>query len=370
MPDLLPLCTKYSLLTRLDSKPNHRCEDHLTVYRILEQRCREWGVPLYISTIDSTKAFDSIKHSAIWKSLRFYGIKPAYVKLPQRLYKHQEGTALTDKESDVFPIKKGTKQGDPLSSLPFNTVLQYSLENNLVKWQENKQGIRLSDKTEDCLTSLRFADDVLLFSTSLGKLRDMLCDFKASTEAAGLGLHPDKTKILSNQDNVEAKEITVDNIQIEILKKGESARYLGQNITFEDQETEEVKNRLKAAWAAFHKYRQELTSKGYRLCHRLRLFNMVITPTLTNASGAWTLTQKHEKMIKTAQRKMLRLIILTKRKIKTKRKASSKKEEVPDVTKDKDNENMSEQDTDDGSQKDSNKGQDSGIFPGRSGRRN
>ena len=50
-------------------RPNHRCEDHFTVYRILEQRCRERGVPLFISTIDFTKAFDSIKHSASWKSL-------------------------------------------------------------------------------------------------------------------------------------------------------------------------------------------------------------------------------------------------------------------------------------------------------------
>ena len=98
----------------------------------------------------------------------------------------------------------------------------------------------------------------------------------------------------------KAKEITVDSIQIEILAKGDSARYLGQKIKFEDQETAEIKNRLKAAWAAFHKYRQELTSKGHRLCHRLRLFNMVVTPTLTYASGTWTLTQKHEKMIKTA----------------------------------------------------------------------
>ena len=142
---------------------------------------------------------------------------------------------------------------------------------------------------------MRFADDVLLFTTSLKKLRDMLCDFKTSTEEVGLGIHPDKTKILSNQDNAKEKEITVDNIKIEILRKSDSARYLGRKVTFEDQETEEVKNRLKAAWAAFHKYRQELTSKGYRLCHRLRLFNMVITPTMTYASGTWTLTQKHEK---------------------------------------------------------------------------
>ena len=142
----------------------------------------------------------------------------------------------------------------------------------------------------------------------------MLCEFKVSTEAVDLGIHPDKTKILSNQDKIKAKEIKVDNIKIEVLEKSDSAKYLGQKITFVEQETEEIKNRLKAAWTAFHKYRQELTSKDYRLCHRLRLFNMVVTPTMTYASGTWTLTLKHEKMIKTAQRKMLRLIVQTKRK--------------------------------------------------------
>ena len=123
----------------------------------------------------------------------------------------------------------------------------------------------------------------------------MFCEFKTSTEAVGLGIHSDKTKILSNQDKEKAKEITVDNIKIEVLSKGDSARYLGQKITFEEQETEEIKNRLKAAWAALHKYRQELTSKDYRLCHRIRHFSMVITPTLTYASGAWTLISKTRK---------------------------------------------------------------------------
>ena len=88
---------------------------------------------------------------------------------------------------------------------------------------------------------------------------------------------------------------------------------------------------------------------------------MVVTPTLTYASGTWTLTQKHEKMIKTAQRKMLRLIVQTKRKYKTKKKATSKKDEEPGMPKDEDNENTSEKDTEDDSQQDSNKVQDSEV---------
>ena len=87
-----------------------------------------------------------------------------------------------------------------------------------------KKCIRLSDKKEDCLTNLRFADDLLLFSTSLEKLKDMLCDFKRSTEAVGLGIHPDKTNILSNQAIGKRKEVMIDNIKIEILKKKATVR--------------------------------------------------------------------------------------------------------------------------------------------------
>ena len=43
---------------------------------------------------------------------------------------------------------------------------------------------------------------------------------------------------------------------------------------------------------------------------------MVITPTLTYASGTWTLSQEHEHLIRSTQRKMLRLIVQIKRKYK------------------------------------------------------
>ena len=66
----------------------------------------------------------------------------------------------------MFEIKKGTKQGDPLSSLLFNMVLQKTLEEYIPRWHKKKcMGIYLSDNGHDCLTNMRFADDVLLFAT-------------------------------------------------------------------------------------------------------------------------------------------------------------------------------------------------------------
>ena len=39
----------------------------------------------------------------------------------------------------MFKIKKGTKQGDPLSSLLFNTVQQKALEDDIPRWQKKKE---------------------------------------------------------------------------------------------------------------------------------------------------------------------------------------------------------------------------------------
>ena len=47
---------------------------------------------------------------------------------------------------------------------------------------------------------------------------------------------------------------------------------------------------------------------------------MVISPTMNYASGTWTLSEEHERMVQSTQRKMLRLIIQTKRKYKKKTK--------------------------------------------------
>ena len=160
-------------------------------------------------------------------SLEHCGIETPYIDLLKMLYSHQEGTVLTDTESAVFPIRRGTKRGDPVSSLLFRTVLQFALKDDLKSWQEKNKGTRLSDRKEDCLTNLRFADDVLLFSTHLNKLKDMLCDFKKSMEKVGSEIHPSKTKILSDQKSRKQQEVTIDNIKIEVMQKNKCAKYLG-----------------------------------------------------------------------------------------------------------------------------------------------
>ena len=94
---------------------------------------------MWVATIDIMKAFDSITHNSIGDALKTCGNEHEYINLLKRLYKNQKAAVMTDEESDIFGIKKGTKQGAPLSSLLFNTVLQVALKDDLSALAKEKE---------------------------------------------------------------------------------------------------------------------------------------------------------------------------------------------------------------------------------------
>ena len=56
-----------------------------------------------------------------------------------KIYRDQKASVLTDEESNIFDIQKGSKQGDPLSSLLFNTgFFNTPLKDEIQRWQKRK----------------------------------------------------------------------------------------------------------------------------------------------------------------------------------------------------------------------------------------
>ena len=56
-------------------------------------------------------------------------------------------------------------------------------------------------------------------------------------------------------------------------------------------------------------YKSELTTKHYSLSDRLRLFESVVTPTVLYGSETWTLTAEMSRLLRTTQRRMLRMVL-------------------------------------------------------------
>ena len=78
-----------------------------------------------IISLDAEKAFDKIQHPFMIKILQKAGIEGTYLNIIKAIYdKPTANIILNGEKLKAFPIKSGTRQVCPLSSLLFNIVLE------------------------------------------------------------------------------------------------------------------------------------------------------------------------------------------------------------------------------------------------------
>ena len=147
----------------------------------------EYNVPVWVLTIDLKKAFDRVDHTALFYVLR-HQMDPEYVCLLEKLYETQYGNV----GSFRFRIGRGVRQGDVLSSILFNAVLEHAIR----KWKSKltSHGFCLHpDNEHERLTNVRYADDILLFGKSLDEVVSMLELLAPIFLEYGLELNASKT---------------------------------------------------------------------------------------------------------------------------------------------------------------------------------
>ena len=106
-------------------------------------------------------------------------------------------------ESDAscsFQVGRGTKQGDPLSTLLFNAVLENAFRDVRSNWLDEKFGLEMSIRSECRVASLCLADDVLLVASSAKPFKEMLSYVTKAAARRGLSLHENNTKVITNGD--------------------------------------------------------------------------------------------------------------------------------------------------------------------------
>ena len=78
-----------------------------------------------IISIDAEKAFDKIQHTFMIKTIQKIGIEGTYLNTVKAIYgKPTANIILNGEKLKAFPLRSGTRQGCPLSSLLFNIVLE------------------------------------------------------------------------------------------------------------------------------------------------------------------------------------------------------------------------------------------------------
>eukprot|EP00973_Karenia_brevis_P062155 8644362-Karenia_brevis.AAC.1 len=283
-------------------------EDALSVFESVSNLATEFNMDIWIASMDLRKAFDRIELNALFDGLRKHGLPDSYINLFKALYANQVGHV---EGSAPFAIKRGVKQGDIVSPILFNCVIEVAFE----RWKRKlrSHGFLLPDNSR--LTNSRYADDMLLYGKSLSEVSDMMEILLRELRAIGLEMNSKKTKILSNdlEHSIgdHSQFIEIDGEFVEILPWHAHHRYLGRmiNLGSRNRRSYEIRNRKKCAWAAFHKFKFILLNPHISLRSRLKLFDACISPVMLFALGTLPMTKSDIAGIGIVQRKMMRRII-------------------------------------------------------------
>lgn len=181
------------------------CENVTVLSAVLadaRRRCRT----LHLACVDLSKAFDTVAHAAIHVTLEELGLPREFREYIRAVYSSArtklQGSSAG--EMSAVEIGRGVRQGDPLSPLLFNLVVDRAL-GILSEDVGYRMGARL-------VNALGYADDIVLLASTTSGLQENLTRLHAAFQRNGLDINAKKTGVLSMVASGRDKKVKVETI--------------------------------------------------------------------------------------------------------------------------------------------------------------
>jgi hypothetical protein len=251
---------------------------------------------LYCGFIDYRKAFDSVRHQALWQKLLGYNINGKILNVISNIYENAKSCIRLNNEfSRTFPCNIGVRQGDNLSPLLFALFIN-DLEKFLAKAYNGLPSlgnlVYSHLENEDTVTYLKlflllYADDTILFAESAEELQASLYGLQHYCNIWKLDVNVDKTKIMifsKSKHKAENYNFQYNSKEVELVHE---FKYLGivfsYNCNFKNCISHQIKQANKAMFGLISKIR----NFDLDIDVQLDLFYKTIVPILLYGCEVW-----------------------------------------------------------------------------------
>lgn len=201
--------------------------------------------------------------------------------------------------SKEFQIRRGVKQGDVLSPLLFNLVLERIIREINI----NPGGTIYTRRSQ----VLAFADDLCIIGRKKEDIEEICNSMQQMSQQCGLQINENKTKcmITKRQKLEDETEVNIGDKNFEVKNE---MKYLGTMITDNNDITKEIKTRINAGNRCLYSLLNIMKSRDVSRKCKIKLYKTLIRPVVTYGCESWTLTQKSEELINRFERKVMRII--------------------------------------------------------------
>ena len=289
--------------------------------RQLQEKCREQHLPLYLSFIDLTKAFDLVSRDGLFKILPKIGCPPKLHSMLKSFHTDMKGTILFNgNSSEPFTISNGVKQGCVLAptlfGIFFALVLKHAFGNSTegVYLRTRSDGklfniSRLKAKTkvrEVLIRDMLFADDAAVATHREDELQTLMDKFSSACDDFGLTISIKKTNVLAQETDLPPS-IRINNQELDVVHQ---FTYLGSTITDNLSLDTELDRRIGKATSTMARLTSRVwTNSKLTTATKMSVYRACVVSTLMYGSEAWTTYAKHEKRLDVFHMRCLRRIL-------------------------------------------------------------
>ena len=254
--------------------------DMIFVSRQLQEKCREQHQYIYMAFVDLTKAFDTVNRDILWNILRKFGCPPTFIAILQQFHTGMcAQVVMAGSQSSSFPVEVGVKKDCVLAPIIFYLLLvsitlvshrdlqssdfvgiEYRLDGGFF----NLRRIQAQTKTSSAMIfALQYADDAAFPCLTADGLQRCLDVMSETYLRAGLIINTTKTEILSTS----SPDAPTFSISGNHLKNSEYFTFLGSNVSFSGDLSNEIQRRINLASSAFGRLSKRVFGNQYLTNH-------------------------------------------------------------------------------------------------------